>query len=169
MTVYSKTNPIGLDRKLLRLQEKIDLIGWTDIDVYGRLYIDEVNSVKVPKTHVGSGEYKEVLIDDRKTAVFGFFVGDTRSGLSMISVPVQLVCTCNLDKIFNSTERKDEEAIMQVLKIIKRNTMIVHEQGIQTGFSNVFSQLSLDRYKFRDSHPWLNFSIGFDIVYRNEI
>jgi hypothetical protein len=68
-----------------------------------------------------------------------------------------------------ATERNDEEILLTVLKIIKYNTLINNERDIKTGLENVFSQVSTEQIKFRDMHPYFNFSIGFDIVYKNEI
>ena len=169
MTVHSKLNPIGIDKNILKFQNKINAIGWTNIDVYGRLYIEEVNGQKIAKSHVGNGEYKEVFNDDQKTAVFGFFIGENRTGLNMIKVPVELVCSCNLDSIYTTSERNDEEALLEVLKIVKKLTLLDHEREIKTGFENVFSRISTERLKWRDGHPWFTFSILFDIVYKNEI
>lgn len=175
MTVYAKNNPYGIDRQLLRIQTKLDTEltkkEWTNVDVYGKLYINQKDGANIAEAYVGSGEYKEVLIDDRKTAVIGFFIGENRSGLNMIRVPVDLVCSCRLDKIYDTTERHDEEALLTVLKIVKRYTPLLEpqENEIKTGLSNVFSRISAERIKFRDMQPWFNFSISFDIVYKNEI
>jgi hypothetical protein len=168
MTVYSKSNPIGLDKSLLKIQEKINEIGWSNISVYGRLYVNQREGKKIAEAYSGANEYKEILLDDSKNAVFGFFIDDTRVGLNMIRVPVELVCSCNLSKLYDSTERKDEEALMAVHKIIKRITKIVHEKNIRTGLDNVFRRISIDSFRNRDMHPWFNFSIEFDVVYKNE-
>lgn len=168
MTVHSKLNPIGIDKVLYKLQLKINELEWDNIDVYGRFYINERNEKKIAEAYIGDGEYKEVLLDDLKIAVFGFFVGDTRSGLNMIKTPVDLVCSVDLSRIGVSTDRNDEEALREVVRIIKRNTLLSHERDIKTGLDNVFSRISTEQFKFRDMHPYFNFSIGFDIVYKNE-
>jgi hypothetical protein len=167
MTIYAKQNPVGIDKQILKLQRKVDELTWGNIDVYGRVYINERNGVKVAEAYVG-GDYKEIFVDDRKTAVFGFLVGETRSGLNMIKANVELICSCNLSKIGVATERNDEEVLLSVLKIIKYNTLFDNEREIKTGLENVFSQVSTEQFKFRDMQPYFNFSIGFDIVYKNE-
>lgn len=168
MTVHAKANPVGLDRQLYKIQQKLDAINWNNIEVYGKMYVNKSGNDTIAEAYVASGEYKEVFIDDRETAVFGFFVGDNRSGLNMIRVPVELVCSCRLDKIYDSTERKDEEALLTVHKIIKKHTFLANEGEIRTGLENVFSRVSTERLKFRDMQPWFNFSIGFDVIYKNE-
>jgi len=171
MTVYAKTNPIGIDKKLLKIQNKLSELTWDNFDVYGKLYINQKNGEKIAEAFVGDGEYREVLIDDTKTAVFGFFIGDNRGGLNMIRVPVELVCSCRLDKIDDENERNDEEVLLTVLKKIKRETGLLEpqEREIKTGLSNVFNRVSIEKFQYRDMHPWFNFSIAFDLIYKNEI
>jgi len=169
MTVHSKTNPVGLDKSLLKIQNKIDDIGWENIEVYGHLYVIEKDNRKFAGAYVGNGDYEDVLLNDKKNAVFGFFVSENRTGLSMIRTPVEIVCSCNLAELFGNTERSDEEAMLNVLRIIKNMTLFNNESGIKTGFTNVFSGLTTDGLSYRDVQPWFNFSISFDIVYKNEI
>lgn len=73
MTVYAKSNPVGIDKRILRIQNKLDELDWGNIDVYGKLYINQKNGERIAEAYVGNGEYSEIFVDDRKTAVFGFF------------------------------------------------------------------------------------------------
>jgi len=174
MTVHAKANPVGLDLALLRFQNSLNGIGWANIDVYGKLYIENDGKTKIAKAYLSSGEYKDVFVDDRKTAVFGFLVDGTREGLSIVKVPVTLICSCNLDSIYTTTERNDEEVICAVINALGR---INRTSGqIKTEMQDVFSKFSWDRlnfkdvypwFKFMDLHPWFNFSITFDLIYKN--
>jgi hypothetical protein len=166
MTVYTKDNPVGLDAKLLKIQNYINELQWDNFDVYGQLYINERNGEKIAEAYVGNGEYREVLVDDRKTAVFGFFVDDTRAGHNMIKVPVELVCSCNLKAIYGEQEMNDEEVLGEVLKIIRKVTLLPNESQIKTGLSNVFSRISTKQFVSRNMLPWFNFSITFNVVYK---
>jgi len=166
MTVHAKANPVGLDLALLRFQNSLNELTWTNFEVYGKLYIEDDGKTKIAKAYSGSGEYTEdVFVDDRKTAVMGFFVDDTREGLSIVKVPVTLVCSCRLDSIYTTTERSDEETICAVLNALGRIDKTAGQ--IKTGLRNVFSEVSWERFKFRDLHPWFNFSITFDVIYKN--
>lgn len=167
MTIHSKTNPIGLDLQLFRIQKRIESIGWNNIDIYGKLHINERNKgIKIIEAHVGSGEYKDVFVDDTKNAVFGFIVSDTRDKLSMIKCNVKLICSCRVDKIYNTTETMDEEAISDVLKVISEYILLVNQNNIKTGLSSVFEGISIDKFKFRNVYPWFNFSISFILTYK---
>ena len=167
MTIHSKTNPIGLDLQLQRIQKRIDSIGWGDIDVYGKLQINEKNKgVKVIEAHIGSGEYKDVFVDDTKNAVFGFLVSDNRDKLAMIKCNVRLICSCRVDKIYNTTETMDEETILDVLKVISEQILQINQNNITTGFDSVFEGVSIEKFKFRNRYPWFNFSISFMLSYK---
>jgi len=170
MTIYSKTNPIGLDLQLLRIQTRIESLGWENIDVYGKLYINErEKGIKVAEAHLNSGEYKDIFIDDNKSAVFGFIVDESRNNLSMIKCNVKLICSCRLDIIYNSNERMDEEALLTVLEKIRPHVLLPNQGGIKTGLANVFSDVSYEKFKFRDMNPYFNFSISFDLVYKSDV
>lgn len=168
MTIYAKANPVGLDAKIHRVQQKLsDWLEWENIDIYGRLYVEKNDkNEKVALAYLSSGEYSEIFFDDKKAAVFGFFVSDTRNGVNMTEVPVELVCSCNLNALYDTTERMDEEVLTEVSRIIKFITLRPNERNIKTGLDNVFSRIDTNRIRFRDMHPWFNFSIGFDLVYK---
>lgn len=166
MTIHAKENPVGLDRELLRLQNRINAIGWDNIDVYGKLYVNERNGKNVAEAYVGSGEYKDVFLNDKVNATFGFIVGDARQKLTMIKCNVKLICSCNLDGLYDSTERKDEEALIEVVNLLKPVILLPNEGTITTGLKSVFTGLSTDSFKYRDLHPWFNFSISFDMTYK---
>lgn len=168
MTVYIKTNPKGIDKRLVVFQNVLNSIGWTNTDVYGRLYIVDHGEHKTAETYISSGDYKEIFLDDTKTSVFGFIVGDSlSSGISGISVPVKLICSCNLDTLHGSSERKDEETMLTVLKAISSLLPVTEEKTINKNMADVFSEISHERFKFRDIHPWFNFSISFNLSYSN--
>lgn len=164
--IHSKVNPIGLDLALYRIQQKLDAIGWENTDVYGRLYINEKGKQKLAETHIGNGQYKEVFVDDKKNAVFGFIVGDTRQHLSLIKCSVTLICSCRLNKLYDSTELKDEETLQTVVNVIKQIVMLPNQGDIKTGLKSVFADISYEKFKFRDMYPWFNFSISFDLNYK---
>lgn len=166
MTVIAKNSPIGLDLQLLRIQNRLDAIGWENTDVYGRLYVNERGDVKTADAHIGSGEYKEVFVDDTRNAVFGFIVDENRDSLRMIKCKVSLICSCRLDKLYETNERNDEEALLTVLNVIKPFVLIPNEGGIKTGLKNVFADISFEKFKYRDMHPYFNFAITFDLVYK---
>jgi hypothetical protein len=165
MTVHSKPNAIGIDKQILRWQNRIDGCFPVDIDVYGKLYVNDKNL----HAYIADGEYAEIFLDDTKNAVIGFLVSETRNGFNMIKCNVKVICSCNLSAIYGSGTREDEKALLTVLGVIKKNTLIKNEIDIKTKFEDVFSDVSIERLKFRNMHPWFNFSISFDLVYKNEI
>jgi hypothetical protein len=168
MTIYAKTEPVGIDKAILKWQNRLEnCFGDTiDIDVYGRLYITErKDNKKVAEAYVSEKEYRDVFLDDRKSAIFGFLVNENRTGFSLTKCNVELICSCNLEKIYGSDLRNDEETILTVLQIIQHYSLRPNQKQIKTGLANVFNGVSIDKFKFRDMQPWFNFSISFDLVY----
>jgi hypothetical protein len=168
MSIHSKVSPTGIDKKLLLFQTALNGLSWTNTEVYGRLYVVDRDENKTAETYVSGGDYKEVFVDDTKAAVFGFFVGDTITTSSVaITVPVKLVCSCNLTTLYGSTERKDEEAMLLVLKTVSSLLPSSEEKVISKKMADVFSEVTVERFKFRDMQPWFNFSISFNLSYSN--
>lgn len=167
MTTYKKPDPTGLDEVIQWIQDSIEEIGWSNTAIYGKLYVNERLNGKVAEAYVSSGEYSEVFVDDTKNAVFGFIVDGKRRGYTMIKTTARLICSINLDKIYSNLYRNDEEVMRTIVRAIDIHLLGEKFIEISTDLSEVFSGLSIDRFKFRDMHPWFNFSITFELTYKN--
>ena len=164
--IYTKENPTGLDREIQRMQNFLDGCLTGDVDIYGKIYINEKDGVKLAEAYKGNGEYAEIFVDDRKAVVMGFLVGEKRSGVNMVKVPVELIVSCNLEKLYNTKERKEEEVIASVIHIVRRYVGFKMQTDIKTGLKNVFAKFSPERFKHRDMQPFFNFSVGFYLSYK---
>ena len=166
--IYAKTNPVGVDAQILRYQKWLYTAfdEHADIDVYGRLYINDKQKVKVAEAYIGDGEYKEVFADDKRALVMGFIVNGTRDGLNNVKANVELIVSANLSKLYDTPERMDEELLLKVASVIKQRTLAPQEKNIKTDFNDVFAKLNPERYKARNMHPYFNFSISFDVNYK---
>jgi len=172
MSIHSKVNPVGIDKRLLQFQTALNGLSWTNTEVYGRLYITEktINKdvIKIAESYSLSGEYVEVFIDDTKNAVFGFIVGDSKTNMhNIITSDVKLICSCNANALYDSIERKDEEILLLVLSEVYPLIPGNKEISIKTKLTDVFSEISTERLRFRDLHPWFNFSLSFELNYLN--
>lgn len=166
--IYAKSNPVGIDREIYRFQQALNEIGFS-YDIYGRLYITNKDDVRLAEAYVGSGEYREIFVDDQKEAVFGFIVSGERTGLSFVRANIRLICSMRLDRVYTTTERSDEEAILRVLKAITHLINSDNEGEIITNIESVYEGIDVERFKYRDMHPWLNFAITFDVAYMNDL
>jgi len=169
MTVISKTNPVGLDKAILRVQNRLAKLSWTNISIYGRLYINDRDNQKVAEAYTTNGEYIEVFVNDKVNAVFGFVVTGSRQNFNVISTTVKLVCSVNIKTIYGSTERKDEEALLTVLKELTGIINGSNQAKIDTRYEDVFAEFSPERFKYRNMQPWFNFALTFDVNYKNNI
>lgn len=168
MTVYAKNNPVGVDEEILWFQNSIAELGWQNTDIYGRLYVNKKGKDDIAEAYIGGKDYKEVFIDDTKNAVFGFIVDGQRTGYTIYTADVKLICSLNLVNLFpNAPHRYDEEAISQVICAI--DSRIANKGDIEIATDNdiVFSEVSRDRFKYRNMHPWFNFSVKFKLRYKN--
>ena len=169
MTIYAKASPVGVDHEIYKFQQRLNALDWSNISVYGKLYLTIRNDKVIAEAYKSNGEYGEVFLDDKQSAVFGFMVSDNREGLSFVKAELKLICSVNLNKVFVSAERKDEEAILTVLKAVTPMLLSNNEGQIITGFEDVFSGIDTERIKHRNMHPWLNFALTFNVSYFNNL
>lgn len=120
---YTKQNPVGIDVPIKRIQdalyEKLNT-SWKDIVGYGRVYKTVKGERVIPEHYIGEGEYKEVLTDDKKTAIFFFIESSTiRSmGGCLSKNSVDLIFLVNVLKAKpEAMDYADEEVRLEVLKI----------------------------------------------------
>jgi len=83
--LYLKTDPVGIDKKIQRIQEYLYnklTSSWSgNIEGYGRAYIDDENGSIRPLVFKGNIDYDEVLTDDRIGGSHFFFVENVESEL----------------------------------------------------------------------------------------
>lgn len=167
--IFAKEHPVGIEKQIYKFQEALELIGWPNTAIHGKLFVNNRDNIKIAEAYDYSGEYKEVFIDDKYSATFGFIVSENRDGLTFINTKIKLICSLNLDEIYKREERMDEESIMIVLRAITPRILSDREGEIITSFEDVFEGMDTERIKFRDMHPWVNFAITFGVTYTNDV
>jgi len=169
MTVIAKSNPVGIDKSILRFQNELEGMRWSNTDIHGRLYINKRKDDTILEAYRPTVINNEVFLDDAKTAVLGFVADDSRDGGTRIKTNVTLICSVDLDKLYTSDTRDDEEALMETMEAIMFLIQDKESIKISTGIEKVFSMVSWERYESRNQQPWFNFSISFDLFYKNLI
>lgn len=166
--IFAKETPTGIDAEIFKFQQKLESIGWSNTSIYGRLYINKKNDVNIAEAYTSNGQYSEVFIDDKKHASFGFVVSNNREGLSLVKAEVKLICSVNLDKIYITKERMDEETMRSIISAVSPLLLSDNEGVIITNMEEVFSGVDTDRFKYRNMHSWFNFAITFNVSYLND-
>ena len=187
MSVFSKTNPVGVDIPVQRHQNFLypelkavwginDDTSW---DSYGRAYRNQTADGYVPEVFIGTGnqaaqaDYKEVLFDDQLKALSFYGMDEAaRYNTGNANVGIFLVFMVNVQELKPAiTWRGDEEIRNDVEKIVQIGRFGMELTGFITGIDQVFKEYSGWRkgqgIKFRDMHPThcfrLNFNLLFDI------
>jgi len=121
---YIKTNPVGIDKKIQKLQTKLySSLGFSDFEGYGRVYVDTQKDSIKPIFFVSGNDYKEVLLNDSINGKF-FFVEDdeTDSEMTMSTTKVDVIFLVNLSKLYPDIPyRADEEFRQQVYRVLKKS------------------------------------------------
>lgn len=176
---YLKITPKGIDIPIAYLQttlySKLTTV-WnvedaTLFNMYGRAYRNQTESGYTPELYTGKKEYEDLLFNDKLWAS-GFFgvkeVITVNAGTSMAEAFV--IFMVNLEKIKSSnTDRKDEEARIDVERICGEELYGFTMTGWVTGIDSVFDQYSgwkkANGIKYRDMHPLHCFRINFNLLY----
>ena len=182
MSLVTKTNPVGVDKKIDSLQRKLysSLIAdWginTKYNCTPRCYRNQsTDSGYTAELFTGGVDYKELYLDDTIAATSFFGVGQDRkvSQDNMTTADVHLIFSVNLDKIKPSTtQRTDEEAILDVQKVIdttgiSRGWQIIK---ITTGLDKILNEYPGSKkeigLKYKDMHPFLWFRFDLQVYYQ---
>lgn len=187
-----KTNPVGIDYYIQRLQKKLhtllisvdywNLADATKYESYGRVYRNKTDNGYTAEVYLGSAtsggkEYKEVYWNDTLTAISFFGIsGSDVSGEGNNEVDVHFVMFANLstlaltDKDGNTiTHRSDEELRKMITNIIGKSMLGFNYVSTETGIENVLKEYTGsrrdDRLKFVDMHPVHCFRINLKLIY----
>lgn len=168
--IYTLTNPKGIDVAIQNLQTFLhDKLGWENIDVYGRVYrnVTEQKGL-IPEAYIADGEYRDVFLNDKKTATI-FFIDDnkheTKEGIRFEG-KIKIVIAVNLKKAFpNATHRADSDAEIKAIELTRlRSGFVMNE--LEKGIENVFSGFNTEGIKLSDIQPYHVFSINGVITYQ---
>jgi len=126
--IYTKANPVGIDKPIQMLQEslytKLTDAFVCDVTAYGRAYVDNKNGSVKPLAYVET-DYKELLTDDRINGLHFFFIEDdtadvvSRTCMSDTEVDIIFIID-DLTKVRGDiTHYADEEIKEQIKSFVK--------------------------------------------------
>ena len=178
MGIVIKNNPIGIDKVITNLQEGMytALIenGWTNYDCYHRAYknVKNVGSGDyIPEVYtadsVQSGQYEEVLLNDRVNSTSFFIAGnntpyDNSSGL--FKNDISIIFQINSENLYsNVTHRADEEAKNDVIAAIKEAGYGKYITGIVTHVPDVYNEFDTSKLETDDMHPYFVFRVNLNV------
>lgn len=129
MGLFEKTNPTGIDKPIQRMQSllysRLGILGYTDINGFGRAYVHrDKDDKKIPHRYVkgSKGDYEEILFNDTVNGHF-FFIdsSETKPESGMYETDVDIIFFFDLPKIKpNVNHRADEEVRSELISEIER-------------------------------------------------
>ena len=171
INTYYKTTTYGIDKIIKSVQLHLkNKLKWSGVvDIYGKVERTEKERGFTAEVWTSNKEYKEIFINDKVDAVIGFYPKTTRpiDGYNQ-EVVVDVICTCNLTKIFANTNRDDEKAIMDLLKVLKSANYVNSADQIKVTIPTVFSDFDTSLIKHRDMQPLFVFSIEITIKFQED-
>jgi hypothetical protein len=183
--IWQKASPVGIDIPVQRFQNWLypqlktiwGIDNDTDYDCHGRAYKNQTADGYIPEVFIGTDEdptkldYKEVFLDDCKSALSFFATGDvTRYSEGDTTIPIALVFLVNVDALKDQLAyRGDEEIRNDVERLCQIDRFGFQLMEIITGIDQVFKEYSgwrkKEGMKFRDMHPYHCFRLNFSTLY----
>lgn len=183
--IWTKASPVGIDIPVTRYQNFLypalkEVWGIQDdvsYDCHPRAYKNQTADGYIPEVFIGVGndpeqpEYKEVFLDDSKSALSFFALGDlTRFNEGDTTAQMSLTFLVNVQLLKpNTAWRGDEEIRNDVEKLCQISRFGFELMEIVTGYDQVFKEYSgwrkKDGMKFRDMHPNHCFRLNFSTLY----
>lgn len=183
MAIVSKTNRDGVDIVIEQLQQKtypLLLGAWTGgitYESYPRANKNNKKEQVLPQLSLDELDYKEVLMDDKKSITSFFVVDDTRvfnDVTKQYKQTIHMIFQADLVQLYGNTERLDEVFNMDVHRVIKKESVyIVGDITITEGIDNVYSDFTFDpeMQKKIDLHDMSKFhvlKVTFDVLYKDD-
>lgn len=126
---YLKSNPIGIDKAIERLQKSLyTKLGYSNIDGYGRVYRLDIDGKFIPAHFISGTDYKEVFFNDKgnSNGNFFFYIDPVSTmGTTNIKVDANIVFQFDVNKITDSNHRNDEEILADIMKVLKGSAFTV--------------------------------------------
>lgn len=172
-----KDSVTGIDNPIQELQTFLYgklLTKWVLTDAtynaYGRAYNNATEDGYAPEVYVGNNEYSEVFFDDTVSASSFFGIGqEIKVTATTVIADVFLIFMVDLNKIKPGVNRNDEEAHVDVQRLITPVWGNFTTTGLDTGINRVFAEYSGWKrekgIKWTDIHPQHCFRINFKLLY----
>lgn len=176
--LYVKETPSGIDVPIQRFQNYLydsipdiwNIDGSKQYDCFGRAYRNQrqKNVGYVPEVYTGNGNYRDVYVDDTKTAISFFGVEDIQKFNITLTANVFLIFCVNLSKTHPAVKhRGDEETRRDVIGLSEQYRFGAFT-GIATGIQSVFKGYDIQQIKYSDMHPMHCFRLNYTLAYSDE-
>jgi len=171
--IHRKTQPVGIDVHIDRMQLHMDatLSGtipggfWEN---YDRAYKNPKEDGKfTPEIYTESGEYREVFFNDTIVCGSFFLVDDeSRASEGLIEQGVSIIFHVQLDRVFNTSHRADEEFRNLVVNALQNFSGDWEFEGTRTGIKRVYEEFDTSEVIFTDMSFFhvlrLDFTVTFE-------
>lgn len=165
---YLKENPVGVDKPIKKIQEKLyeGLSALGDLNGYGRIYKNKNKDRFVMEAYVGNGEYESVTGQDKSN--FFFYVDDIINFNDAPSASINVIFFLNLNDFFSENNyRMDEEIRQKVIKVLEKKPFILDKMVSGVDFVNNILKGYLNGKSIINGniHPYHVFTVQGSVTY----
>lgn len=183
MAIVSKTNKDGVDIVIDAIQQRIHpqllgfWVGAATYECYPRANKNYKADQIIPEISLDQKDYKEVLNDDKFSVTSFFLVDNERTyqdEWGQIKQEISIIFQCDLVELYGATERFDEQFNMDVLRVLKAESLyIVDDIEFTEGIDDVYSDLTItgplkDNIKRTDISQFHVLKATFNVLYTDK-
>jgi|JI61114BRNA_FD_contig_31_7068765_length_1685_multi_5_in_0_out_0_2 hypothetical protein len=163
---YLKQNPVGLDAFVQKLQVLLHtqlLSKWSELNGYGRCYINQHDGFKTIEDYSKKNEYSGNLVFSEGNKFFFATEKDLeRTGNGYYKTSIDLFFIVNVNKIYPSiAHRADEEIRIDVLNVLE-NQALVEVKKLVIDIDKIFNKFDYNRVD--NMQPYHVFKLELDVV-----
>jgi hypothetical protein len=165
--IIQKTNPVGLDAEVQRLQTNLyNTLGWSNYISYPLVYKTESEYGIRPELNIDGKNYKEVLYNDKQNATSFFISDDITDYNKTRTVNVSLIVQGNAKKLYPMIDHyADNEMQEDLIEAIRRTNSGFVLNTIERGIANVYREFDKELIKYSDIAPKHVIRFNFTISY----
>ena len=168
---YTKTQVTGIDVPIQKAQkllyDSLSVIWGTNLNGYGRVYLNNRGKSIIPEVFLSGNDYKDVLsLDDNR---FFFVKSDsaTRISNTRYESDIDIYFIVNLKEVIGRDDYRSDEFVHSNVNTVLNRTDF-HIKGIETGIDNIISVFKLedrDNFNLSDLEPYHIFKVECAIKY----
>jgi|SRR5690554_936803 len=165
--LYLREKPEGIDLRIDFIQRSLfNKLGWSDIDVYGRVYRNHSDKGYKPEAYLNGIEYKDVFTNDLKSGTIFFIESESHPfiGGYEFESEVKIVFMLDLKKISGNQIRNDIEVQNKALLEVRKHKFFDLTK-IEKGVDTIFKGFDTSGIKNNDMQPYHVFAIVGKLKY----
>jgi len=166
--IYSKTNPIGLDATIAKIQKELyDQLNVTwsiDLEAYERCYILENEGKKTINRFVSKKEYQLISVAEKSKFFFLQRAKATKEDMLNWKTDLELIFIVDLSKVKPQVTHRADSEVQNDVELILNQFDNVWLKTLDFGYDKALQGISYEQQN--DMQPYHVFKFNLEVEYQ---